>query len=892
LNPAVIHDGLVIVAPDDALSIYAFDATTGRLVWKSREVDKVSHVLGVAKGRLIATGNYVYSLDVKTGKTLRVWPDVGTGKEGFGRGLLAGDFIYWPTKSDILILSQETGGLADKPPIPLSELYGITGGNLAVGDGYLVVAQRDALVVFCQNSRLIERYREEIARAPDFASNYLRLARVAEATGQDDLALENLDSAIAKARPSETIDGQPLAESAQTQRFRLLMKLGARATEEKNWKLAARRYQAAARVAHADRDRLTAKLRLAEAQDADGEARAAVVTLQGLLADEKLRQLSVAADSRRTVRADLLITDRLAGLLKAKGREIYADYDHEAQEYYERGKATKDRHLLEEIGHSFPVAKVVPDALLELAVLQENVSANDAARAYKRLLAVAQNDGQRARALWGLGRSYEARKLWVPARDAFTRALSRYSEVRIEENGVETTVGSLVTERLSQEPFNRMTGDRSEPSVRLPIARRWNARWDGTMKPIAADGVPPSQDASRIFVAERTKLRPVDPNSGRLSWSADLEGEPIWVGYLADRVLAATSSRLVALDLRSGNTSWTFHASDSRTRRRAPNPFIKLEPNAERTDSAPGRLHDFRIVGGRVLCQRGDRDLLAVDGDSGFVEWSFAPATGTLNPRLLVDPQRVVLQVRSPNAIVLLDTDTGHRRAEFHQGDEEQAWARDPLTIDDDRIAVVVDERNPALFDLNKGIYAWTYREIAAVPKSGPPRLFGDSGRLFALRDGREVVRLDPATGVKLWSQVLGIEDLSEWPDALALDGDRLFCVCGQATNATLTSYNLSDGSIAWRQLLSGPPSGWAVALTERSVAVYPSPGRSVDGDLDGLPIAFFRRTNGQLVQRLLLPAPVTDLAVRLAPHSALVATQAGAWALGEWQPMAERNAK
>ena len=40
------------------------------------------------------------------------------------------------------------------------------GGNLVAGDGYLIVAQADGIVVFCQNSRLIERYQNEIARAP------------------------------------------------------------------------------------------------------------------------------------------------------------------------------------------------------------------------------------------------------------------------------------------------------------------------------------------------------------------------------------------------------------------------------------------------------------------------------------------------------------------------------------------------------------------------------------------------------------------------------------------------------------------------------------------------------------------------------------------------------
>ncbi len=53
VNPAVVHDGLVIVAPDDTPSIYAYDAASGRLVWKTDPVPedvKLTHLLGVAKG--------------------------------------------------------------------------------------------------------------------------------------------------------------------------------------------------------------------------------------------------------------------------------------------------------------------------------------------------------------------------------------------------------------------------------------------------------------------------------------------------------------------------------------------------------------------------------------------------------------------------------------------------------------------------------------------------------------------------------------------------------------------------------------------------------------------------------------------------------------------------
>ena len=82
------------------------------------------------------------------------------------------------------------------------------------GDGYLIVAQADGLVVFCQNSRLIERFRQQIAPAPDDAANYFRLARAAEAIGRDQLALEMYGKAIEKADSSETIDGLPLSGGA------------------------------------------------------------------------------------------------------------------------------------------------------------------------------------------------------------------------------------------------------------------------------------------------------------------------------------------------------------------------------------------------------------------------------------------------------------------------------------------------------------------------------------------------------------------------------------------------------------------------------------------------------------------------------------------------------
>ena len=64
--------------------------------------------------------------------------------------------------------------------------------------------------------------------------------------------------------------------------------------------------------------------------------------LQELLDDEPMRLLNLAADDgHRTIRADLLIGDRLATLVREHGRALYADYDEEARQLLEKGREQK-----------------------------------------------------------------------------------------------------------------------------------------------------------------------------------------------------------------------------------------------------------------------------------------------------------------------------------------------------------------------------------------------------------------------------------------------------------------------------------------------------------------------------------------------------------------------
>ncbi len=889
LNPAIAHDGLVIAAPDDAQSIFGFDAATGRIVWKTAPVPdevKLAHLLGVSKGRLVATGDRVLLYDVKTGKLLHVWPDSGRSFEGYGRGLLAGDKIYWPTRGEIHVLDQ-TSGVREGPPIKLSERFQTTGGNLAVGDGYLIVAQADALVVFCQNSRLIQRYREEIARAPERASNYYWLAQAAEATGDDAAALDALTQALRRAQPSEMIDGGLLVDGVRDRRYALLTKLAAAARAKGDLTGAADRFEEASRAARGPRDRLRALLSLSEAQSARGRPRDAVATLQNLLADEGLRGLQLAVeDGHRNVRADLLITDRLATVLREQGRAYYEPYEQAARRQIEAGIAEKSTRRLEQAARLYPVSEALPEAYLALATLHDAAGRPDeAAQSYRRLLAGAVNDEQRGRALWGLARSYEARKLWVPAREEYTRILSRFANLRVDGlPGVDpradagATLGSLASRRLARGSFEGLDVDRGGSSA--PWVRVWERTLAEPSRPLSASGAAPSGDAGRIFLARGDALESLDPVAGKTRWRVDLGGAPVWVGYLADKVVAASSLRLAAISIDLGTVEWRYDAARGGRPARGPDPFAAPAAAQAGGEVSDQGLHDFRIVEGRVFCRRGDRELLAFDGDTGLVDWSFAPSEGTINPRLWVGSRRIALQTLRPSIAYVLETTSGRILARKQRSEDEE-WARDPFPIDEDRLAIVSDRRTVAMFNLDDGSDAWVFRESDELPRHGPPRFFGDAGRLLLMHDAHALIRLDANSGRKLWTRsllvnALDVEDLSERPDAVAVDDRRVYWTCGRTLNAA----TLEHGKLAWSEPLFGPSAGWSVALARHCVAAYP--GAEIPGESEArlAPIVFREREDGRLAQRLIFPDAAAELTVRFTPNAALVATRSHVWGL------------
>jgi outer membrane protein assembly factor BamB len=857
------------------------------LAWKSEPISeevKLSHLLGVAKGRLVATGDRVLLFDVKTGKLLNVWPDSGRSLEGFGRGLLAGDLIYWPTKSDIQVLDQRSG-LRAEPPIRLQETYHTKGGNLAAGDGYLIVAQTDGLVVFCQNSRLIERYRDAIARAPKDAVNYFRLAKAAEALGRDQDALDAYRDAARWARSNETIDGIPLGSTTRDHLFRLLVRLAGESRRARRWQESVDRLESAFEAARSDPERLQSQLLLVDILTEADRVRDAVAICERVLGDDRLRPLAVVTpDGHRTIRADLFITDRLHTIVHTHGRSVYASYDQEAAEMFERGKKEQDSRTLDLVCRRYPVAQIVPEALSELGSIYEASGRMiEATQVYKRLLSLASDDAGRARAVWRLARVYEARKLYLSARDTYRELLARFPHSHVPEADSGRDISEVVTAELARSPYSLLEGDRPQPSIPVPLFRRWH--WqppaNQALRAVCAEGIAPALDASRLLLAERDGLRLLDPRTGSPRWFSETGVSINWAAYAADKIIVASTREVAALDLAQGTVVWRYGGAAEGKGLARPDPFAKprADERNEASEKSRDELHDLQIVRGRLFLLRGQNELLALDVDTGAIDWSFSSPPREINPNLTIGDNRIWMQVNKPNQLLVLRADDGQTLLRHALG-ENEFLRRPPVPADEDSLLLVPDPFTVKKLDVGHGQSTWIYRESGDLPVYGPPRVFGDAERVLVLHDGRLLNRLDPATGQKRWSCLLGIEDLSERPDCVAFDDKRFYC----ATGRTLRAISLDDGSSVWSCYLSGPENAtWSILLTGHHVLAYPSKSESTDpGELENMCVVVRRRETGALLQRFVFPTMIANVAFKADPRGVWIATARGLWGLGK----------
>lgn len=166
LNPCLVAGDLIIIAPSDCDRIFAL-RRSGSLAWATAPgvAADVQHLLGCRGNSLICSGDYLYWLDLRTGQIQVQFPAAATegpmlaapSPRGLGRGLIAGEHVYWPTRENILVFHQAPRkfeshfvpqGIKEIPLFPREAV----GGNLVIAEGKLFLATGDKLLAFGESN--------------------------------------------------------------------------------------------------------------------------------------------------------------------------------------------------------------------------------------------------------------------------------------------------------------------------------------------------------------------------------------------------------------------------------------------------------------------------------------------------------------------------------------------------------------------------------------------------------------------------------------------------------------------------------------------------------------------------------------------------------------------
>lgn len=885
LNPAIVADGLVIIAPSDATSIYAFDASTGRFVWRLEPPEPVDHLLGVEGGKLIATGDFVWTIDARTGVLTSQWPDQKTSERGYGRGLIAGGEVYWPTRDRIYPLSIATGRPAARPPIELREAFHKGGGNLVAADGYLIVAERDKLVVYCQNSRLIQKYRELIAARPEDATLRVRLARAAEATGDDAEALAALTEAARLGKRSELIDGRGLLDVASAQRYRLLMKLGKAAFNAGRWEEATTYLRDATACAPTPADRVRSVFPQAEASVSAGRSTEAVALVGGLLRSDATRDVVVEAEPNRRVRAELLVVERLGDLRTRLGAGAFADWDAEAASLLRRADEQQDPRLWAELPRSYPTSPVADDGLERLALWSEGQGDADAAlAAYRRLDSVASDARAGAVAALGVARSLAALGRIAEARAAFETARDRFGLVRLEGGGGERNTTELAATGLAAlDEAMRRSGrtDGGLPPWRLSMARVLGPN----RRHLPVEGLMGRPDASLTFATEGTDVVALGLE-GDTRWSHAMGEGVIWAGSVGGLLVVATTSLIAGLDLGTGTLAWDF-ATRGDARAIPDDPFRPEGPRVAPDESVSGGIGRALIIDERVFAFVGDRTLIAIDGGSGLLLWSHQASEGSMTPQLLSDGRRLLVQVREPNARLILDAETGEVRHRIEDALSSSAWTADPVSLGRGRAAMALDPRTVAALDLEAGTTLWEARDRSVLPRYDLPVLVGDGDVLLVATPG-QISRHDPADGELRWTSSFGRTPFAGFEAHAILRGDRLYWLGTSNPERSLHAVDLRNGRLIWQRPIGDAIEwpDWGVRTVGDCLIAAPrgEAGESTGTGLS-LPLLICRREDGRTVQRIRLPTSTPAEAIESSTGGLDVATTDSTFRLSPREP-------
>lgn len=773
LTPCVYAEGRVLAAPLDRNVLYGLDATTGRVVWEQEAVEVV-HLLGAARGRAyVATRDGVQALSLATGRV--IWRQPAGGRlPSLGRGLLAGDWLLWPTcdpKLPLRAVTQAHGnqravdGIAG-PFYDPTQLRALPAGNMAFGEGCLAIAGTDELVVFVPPEHGLPPEGAHLKQARAAALD--RLARSQIVAGRLDDGRHTLLRLLSEVK--ESPDAARWLETVILRLTRLVHEQAAAGADLTPY--VAPEVPAAVRlVAH--------QAQVLRAQR-EGKTATSLVLCRRLLDD---------ADARS---AWLLDADHVPrrGVEWARGQE----------------RILRDRRA--------PIVMAPNDIAVLTAKVADAVKSRDWGRVAEVCRRLARDDAPtevRAAALHRLARAYEVQGCLRAAWQTWQALCESFGERRDPESGRRYRA---LRPSGEEEPYRRLTAP-AEP-LSLPLVQAWEVEAGTLLQAERLGALEPAD--SFCYTARGAELACHDSRDGTPRWRAQLDGPPTWLGRHADLILAGSRDGVAALRLHDGRAAWSWPAP-SRWKRSV---LVRNDQPHVVADSLG--VTAFRLDDAHLIVLDEQARFFALDPTSGAVAWHVEAPGGRLRPLGMGTFQPYFLSLRGTLLAQLAD---GKAAWLGSKGlwtrptiDESPTWQGPPRALGR---AVVVPDRSGSVVcrDISSKDVLWTYAPPWPTSLVGAaPRLFGGARVLLAVIPrtlGPELVRLDANSGRPLWTIPAGT--LPQGPKPITCVGASAVYV---ASADQVRAYSLTGGELLWQRRLPSNGAGWELRYLGSALAVAP----------------------------------------------------------------------
>ncbi len=820
LVPCVYHEGTLIAAPSDLKlvasqdvrgelhwrspaegTVIALDAKTGVRKWSRRLQGGIRHILGVEGQQVIVSGDILWSLDLDSGQIKWRSGQNDVVAHGYGRGLIGKGLVFWPKKEAIEVFEIATGRphaelklqpwRAESGPV-------LTGGNLLMAGGLLIVSQADALVAYSQWGRVRKQLQEQLSVAPGDAQLHLRLALLEEAAQQWESALDEFQAAVKCAEPKQLYQGRPLSEFAAAKQAELLLMLAESSLKEDHVSQARTYLRRASKlpVAPALRQRILS--RLAAASLAAERGQDAVAALQDIIADAELSRLWIEDDNGSGKTARRLAVAKLNELILQFGQSIYQSVEEQAAEEIASHAAADDPASLVELLQKFPHAQASQAAWLSVA--EEYETAGDDASAINAYLCIIDSRDPEIRktALLRLARIYERGGDWRLSQQRLTELADEFPDAVIESSSESKSVAEYVSEQLQRDEYRRQAALSQSGSAVLPLRRQWQLLLSGRSKLLIPHGMASAIEKQAVVTLDE-QLRCVNSLNGRIRWQEPAADDYQWAAYAGTNLLLWGPQALESRDVQTGKRVWrleNFHRS----------------PNAGPGISSP-RLIDSGSE--MSLFIRDPNELTCIDLHGGTIRWRFRPAHGTLQRQWLLTTKQVVLQVLDPDWIVILDCSDG--TVESRRLGPDTEWAALLKAGDGDFLSLTTGPDSLLVRRGPDAAFLWRYRR-AISQTNAPPVIRRNRHIVLLIEDGDTLVGIDAATGAGIWSASLGRSLIRDAASQIVLDDRAVYA----ANDGILRAYSASNGKLLWETYLGDEETPRVVEKQGPYLAVYP----------------------------------------------------------------------